>query len=297
MKRPDFLSPGDRIAIVAPAGKLSTKSIDRAIELLKSWGLEVIIGRHVYGSHGYFSGTDNERRLDLQNAINDPTLAAILMARGGYGTTRILDKIDTSPLQETPKWIIGFSDITALHLRLLSEEQMSIHGDVATTLGRDDNAAAALKSLLFEGKSKITSAHPIRQGNSKAELTGGNLALLVDSLGTPTEVKTENRILFIEEIGEKAYRVDRMLNQLKRAGKLDHLTGLVLGDFTDITDGETSLGHDWLESVVSFTAEYSYPIAAGLQFGHEPVNYPIMHGATYKLNVDSEGVALELALD
>lgn len=294
MIEPRLLTRGDRVAIVAPAGKLPEKGIDRAIAILKSWGLEVVLGRNVYGQHGYFSGTDVERLADLHNALEDPTIAAVLFARGGYGVTRILDQINLEVFRQTPKWLIGFSDITALHLRLLQEEILSVHGDVGTTLGLAEDSAAALKDLLFEGKSTIVGTESLHEGKSEAPITGGNLSLLVDSLGTPTEVNTENRILFIEEIEEKTYRIDRMLHQLKRAGKLDNLAGLVIGHFTNVTDGSTPFGSTWKDCFMQLLEGYNYPVSFSFPIGHEPRNYPILHGAEYQLTVTGQGASLDL---
>ena len=285
MIQPRLLSTGDRVAIVAPAGRIERDGIARAIDILKSWGLEVVAGRNVYGHHGYFSGTDTERLTDLQNAIDDPTVAAVLFARGGYGTTRIIDQVNLESLQSSPKWLIGFSDITALHLKLIKEGMVSIHGDVGTTLGRDAESTAELKNLLFKGVSKLESGEPIRQGAVEGMVTGGNLSLIIDSLGTSTEIDTDGRILFIEEVEEKTYRVDRMMHQLARAGKLENLAGLVAGQFTGIEDGSTKFGATWKECIQRLVSMYSYPVAFGFEFGHEPVNQPILNGASYRLEV------------
>ena len=249
MIQPRLLSAGDRIAIVAPAGSVANTSIERAIEILQSWGLEVVLGRNIYGQYGYFSGTDEERLTDLQNALEDPTIAAILMARGGYGTTRILEQINLGPLEVVPKWLIGFSDLTALHLKLLKTGMQSVHGDVGTTLGRDNQSTEALKAVLFEGKSILKSTEAYRPGTATGILTGGNLSLVIDSLGTAFEIETKQRILFLEEIEEKTYRIDRMMHQLDRAGKLADLAGLVLGRFTGISDGTTPFGASWQDCI------------------------------------------------
>jgi muramoyltetrapeptide carboxypeptidase len=288
MIEPRLLSKGDRIAIVAPAGNLSQDGIDRAAAVLTSWGLKIVKGRFLYGQHGYFAGTDNERLADLQNAIDDPTIAAILIARGGYGTTRILDRINLESLKISPKWLIGFSDITALHLKMLLAGFISIHGDVGTTMGRDESATEQLMKLLFEGSSHLESSEPLRAGLVEAQLVGGNLSLIVDSLGTASEVETNGRILVLEEIDEKTYRIDRMLHQLDRAGKLNHLAGLVLGHFTQISDGSSSFGGDWKTCVKDVIEHYKYPVAYGFKIGHEPENYPLLHGANYRFEVTAE---------
>ena len=292
MLKPRHLSPGDRIAIVAPAGKLKKGSLDQALKVLNSWNLEVIIGDHVYNTNHYFSGTDEERLTDLQKAINDPTIGAILCARGGYGTTRIIDNLELKALKNYPKWIIGYSDITALHLKMLNENFLSIHGDVGTTLGSDHEATQALYELLFNERSILQGAEPIRNGETTAEITGGNLSLIVDSLGGPNEIDSDGRILFIEEIGEKAYRIDRMMIQLLRAGKLNNLAGLAIGHFTYIT---SDVDYSWQEIITDIIKEFNYPVALGYKVGHEANNYPIIHGAKYKFKVAEKGSSLSLA--
>ena len=292
MLQPRLLEKGDRIAIVAPAGKIGINSLDRSIEILKSWELEVVMGSHVFGSHGYFAGTDDERLADLNNALADPTIGAILFARGGYGTTRILDNIDIALLEIHPKWLIGFSDLTALHLKLLNADLLSIHGDVGTTLGRDEKSTAALGDLLFTGRLEIKSSEPFRAGKGRGKLIGGNLSLIIDSMGTLNEPETKGTILFIEEIEEKTYRIDRMLQQLKRAGKLADLAGLVIGQFTSISDGSTAFGSTWRECLEQIVSDYNYPVAFGWSIGHEPANYPLVHGAEYTLEVNNSAATL-----
>lgn len=294
MMIPKLLSNNDRVAMIAPAGKLPERGIDKAVEILDSWSLNVVPGKHVFSQDGYFAGTDLERLSDLQNAINDPTIAAILMARGGYGITRILDRLDLNPLKKSPKWLIGFSDITALHLRMAYEGLVSIHGDVGTSMGQDADSTEALHQLLFKGISKIDMNDVVRQGSGIGELVGGNLSLIVDSLGTYSEIQTDNKILFIEEIGEKTYRIDRMMNQLFRANKLSKLAGLVVGHFTDITESNSEFGFTWRQSILDLVEDFDYPVVFGLPVGHEPQNYPIVHGGTYEIRAQEEIAQLVL---
>ena len=236
IKFPPKLKPGQKVAIVAPAGVVQPGYLDMSISTLEEWGLTVVLGNHVYDSHAYFSGTDADRMGDLQQAMDDPEIKCILCARGGYGTTRIVDQIDYRFFLDQPKWIVGFSDITVLHLKLNKLRIASIHGPMGTSFRRDGAQASldALKFALFATAQPIL-AKPTRfniSGEATGELIGGNLALLADSNGTLTELQTDNKILFIEDIGEPVYRIDRMMTQLRRSGKLSKLAGLVVGDFS-----------------------------------------------------------------
>ena len=294
---PSPISQGSKIAIVAPAGRLANNALDDAIKTLTSWGLEVVLGKHVYDQNNYFAGVDDDRLADLQWAIDDSAIDAILFARGGYGTTRILDDVDFSKFKTQPKWLIGFSDITAIHLKLQTIEVASLHGPMGTSFGQEGSADSieSLRTLLFEGTSSLNSSLPAsRTGSVVAEVTGGNLALLADSIGTSSEIDTFNKILFIEDVGEKTYRIDRMFRQLLRAGKLNNLAGLVVGHFSLIDDGDPSFGQSWREVIEVSTDRFSYPIAFGFKLGHEPENEPLVVGGTYQLKVSEAGSNLKM---
>lgn len=293
---PRTLRNGDRIAIVAPAGKLPINGLAEAVRVLTSWGLNVILAKHVYDTDNYFAGNDDDRLTDLQQALDDPSIMAVLCGRGGYGVTRILDKIELESFKKSPKWVIGFSDITALHLKLEHQGIASIHGPMGTSFTNGSNQATinSLRGLLFEGFSKMVSKEGvINSGSVTAAITGGNLSLIIDSLGTTAEIDTRNKILFVEEIGEKTYKIDRMFQQLLRAGKLDKLAGLVIGHFSEIDDGNAPFGESWQEVIKNIVEPYSYPFSFGFSIGHEPENMPLVMGGLYQLNVDSEGATLE----
>jgi len=295
MNFPPLLKKGDKVAIVAPAGKLPAAGLEDAIREMSTWGLEVILGEHVYDTHGYFAGSDEDRVHDLQVAFDDRSIAAILCGRGGYGVTRILQKVDFKNIIKNPKWLIGFSDITALHLQLQHCGVSSIHGPMAISFSiKQGNASlVALKSLLFKGFSTLSASEEgFRQGVANAQITGGNLSLIIDSLGTANEVETDNKILFLEEIGEKTYRIDRMLYQLLRAGKLTNLAGLAIGHFTDIEEGTTPFGKSWKQVITDITKPFSYPVGFGFEIGHEPENLPIAMGGMYQLEVDNNHAIL-----
>ena len=293
---PPLLKKGDKIAIVAPAGKLPKKGLDEAVKVLKSWGLKVILGRHVFETDNCFAGSDQFRYNDMQQVLDDPSIHAVLCARGGYGVTRIIDKIGFESIKKTPKWIIGFSDITALHLKLENQGIASIHGPMGTSFieGSSQSAISALKKLLFEGQSKVVANKAgVRLGSATAAITGGNLSLIMDSLGTNEEIDTRDKILFIEEIGEKTYKIDRMFQQLLRAGKLEKLAGLVIGHFSEIDEGSTPFGESWQEVITNITRPYTYPLGFGFSIGHESDNMPLVMGGQYQLKVDAENSTLE----
>ncbi len=298
MIRPGRLRPGDTIGIVAPARKVSREQIDSALQEFESWGLRVILGDHVFSSaHSYLSGTDEERLADLQSAIDNPGIKAIISARGGYGSGRIIDQIDFSPMKQNPRWLIGFSDITAVHLRLLREGLMSIHGTMPILFGKPDShdSIESLRQLLFDDRSSVSfnSAPHNRTGKSSGRLIGGNLSLIIDSMGTPYELHTEGNILVIEEIDEYYYRLDRMLNHLKRAGKLSGLNGLVIGHMTDIKESELPFNESVEQMISRVVKEYNYPVAFKFPSGHENPNLAWIHGEYYELHVDSSVTRLK----
>ncbi len=293
MIQPPFLTQGDTVSIVAPGRKLDKESIDAAVVIIQTWGLNVTLGKNLLsGKHSYLSGSDTERLVDLQQALNDPSAKAIICARGGYGTTRILDQLDFTTFLKSPKWICGFSDITALHLNLQLLNIQSIHSVMPVQFSNSDfsDSIESLRSILFgkalplQAKASVSN----RVGSAEGKLVGGNLSLLTDSLGTPSEIKTDNKILVIEEVGESFYRLDRMLVQLKRAGKLKNLAGLVAGHMTSIKESELPFGETVEQIVRNHTEEYNFPIAFNFPTGHENPNLAWVEGVQAKLSVTPE---------
>lgn len=297
MIRPRFLRKGDTVCLVAPGRKLDRSSVDTATQIIQSHGLSVTLGKNLFSEqHSYLSGTDNERLADLQLALDDPAINAIICVRGGYGTTRILDQLDFTNFQKHPKWICGFSDVTALHLKLQSLEIESIHGSMPVQFQKKDSnrsAESLIKTLLGTRETLNASASSgNRNGNATGRLIGGNLSLLNDSLGTATEIETENKILVIEDVGEYAYRFDRMLVQLKRAGKFDMLAGLVVGHMTDIKEGELPFGETVEQMIRYHTREFSFPIGFSFATGHDHPNLSWIEGAEASLSVTESGSTL-----
>ncbi len=295
--RPTFLFPGDTIAIVSPAAKIKKESLLHAIPILESWGLKVETGQHIFSeSHEYLSGSDDERWIDFQSMLDDPKVKAIMSARGGYGTTRIIDRLDFSRFIQHPKWIIGFSDVTALHIKLHQLGYESIHSVMPIQFPKPEHAQSveSLKRVLF-GEAVAINAMPSalnRVGVASGEVIGGNLTLLTDSLGTKTEINTDGKILVIEEVGEYRYKLDRMLTHLKRTRKLDHLAGLIIGYMTDIHDSDTSFGQTVEEIILDKVKEHSYPVAFNFPIGHEAPNLAWRHGGSGTLNVTKDQASL-----
>jgi muramoyltetrapeptide carboxypeptidase len=268
--------------------------------LQEEWGYKVKIGATIGGSSdSYFSGTDEDRLKDFQQMIDDDEVKAVLCGRGGYGMGRIIDRIDFKKFKKNPKWIIGYSDITVLHTHLYSNYYISsLHAPMAAAFndaGYVNKYVQSLKCAL-EGKwAKYTcEGHELnRPGEAIGELVGGNLALLAHVIGTESDFKTKGRILFIEDLGEYLYNIDRMLYQLKRSGKLSKLAGLVIGGFTDMKDTERPFGKAVYEIIHDVIKEYDYPVCFGFPVSHEKENYALKVGVGYKLKVGKHKVLLE----
>lgn len=297
MITPLILKPGNKAMIIAPSGIVPAHSMDTAVKTLQKWGMKVSLGTHVYASNSVFAGSDGERCSDFQQALDDSTISLILSARGGYGLTRILDKLSFTKFYSNPKWIVGFSDLTAFHMKAFKKEILTIHGPMGTSFEREkaNNSIEELHKLLFTFKSVIkTETKQLRTGNSKGRLVGGNLSLICESLGTSTEIDTEDKILVLEDSGDYYYRIDRMLNQLERAGKFKNIKGLVIGSFSDMLNGANAFIESVEEMINRLTAEYNYPVAVSMPIGHEPQNYPFVHGAVYSLQVKDTVARLEI---
>ena len=297
MINPPLLKSGDKIGIVATGRKVSQHNIDPVRTIFGSWGMETIIGQNLYSEkHSYLAGSDTERISDFQQMLDNPDIKAIACARGGYGTTRIIDALDFSSVYKNPKWIIGFSDVTALHLKLFKLGIKSIHGTMPIFFSKAESTESieSLKRSLV-GECDIISAKPSehnKAGKVTAQVMGGNLSLIVDSIGTPTEPDTNGKILVLEEIDEYKYKIDRMLMHLKRSGKLDNLAGLVIGHMTDIKDPELPFGETVEKIIADKIKQENYPLAFNFPIGHENPNLAWVHGSVMTLNVTAAGAQL-----
>ena len=293
LKQPPYLKAGDTVAIVAPSGILKNRigEVQQAQALLKSWGLHSVVGKHVFSKANHFAGTDDERCEDLQNALDDPKISAIWCARGGYGTVRILDKLDYSKFKQNPKWLIGYSDITALHNQIHNEGVESLHAIMCVSLPTDETEIEAsistFKNTLF-GKAlsyTLKGSTYSKTGTASGQLVGGNLTMLHTMLGSNTSIDVSGKILFIEEIGEYKYHIDRMLQSLKRAGYFDNCKGVIVGDITKLRKNTTLWGTPIEQLIIDALADYDFPIAFNMPAGHEDDNRALILGRTIQLTV------------
>ena len=291
----DKLNPGDLIEILAPAKSIEKTRVDTAVKILKTMGFSVRVSKYCLGSYNYFSGTISERLSDFQNAIDDDEVKAILCARGGYGCVQIVDKIQWANMLRNPKWIIGFSDVSVFHQKLWGMGLKSIHGTMP--LNFSDNSVESLSTLKnalttnsYSIKSKQTKHD--KAGSAKAILIGGNLSILYSLLGTDDHVDYNNSILFIEDLSEPIYHLDRMLYALSKAGVLSRIKGLVVGGMTDMTDTAVPFGMVYEEVILSHFEYRNIPLCFNFLAGHINDNRAIIIGSEAELNVSSTGSEL-----
>ena len=290
--KPPFLKKGDTIIILAPAGKVSSKEVvEPGIELAKKWGLTVVFGEHLYAVDNTFAGTDKERLSDLQKALDDPTIKAIWSARGGYGYVRIIDDLDFTEFKKHPKWFVGYSDVTVMHNKLHTLGYQSIHGQMPLTLDLKDSiqekSIIALKKALFGEKLryKLPTSERNRKGKSEGELVGGNLSILYSMLGSDTSLDTDGKILFIEDVGEALYHIDRMMISLKRAGYFKNCKGLIVGKFRLKKNEGNKFGKTLKDIVLEAVEGTDFPVAFDFPAGHVPDNRALILGDRIQLKV------------
>lgn len=299
---PPPLQPGDTIGITCPAGYVAHERIAHCTEVLARWGFKVQVGRTVGTGQFYFSGKDEERLADLQDMLDDSNVKAILMGRGGYGTSRIIDALDFTRFRAQPKWICGFSDITVLHSHIQATTGIAtLHSPMCGAF-----TAASEETYYIQSLRKALTGEPLRYtfspspynrtGETEGILVGGNLAILAHLSGSASQLDTKGKLLFIEDIGEHLYNIDRLLLNLKRSGQLSHLAGLLVGSFTDLQDTERPFGQTLEEIVWDKVAEYDYPVAFKVPCGHDTENISLMLGTTHRLEVDANGAALSVSL-
>lgn len=295
MIRPPFLRPGDTIAIVSPAKAIEAHHIDHAKALFEAAGMQVLIGGHAYGQHNYFSGTDEQRLHDFQAALDNPDVKAIICARGGYGCVRIAEQLQWANLLREPKWIVGFSDVTVLHQKAFRLGVQSIHATMP--LNYRENSPEALDSL-WETLLKGTTDHRWQasphnlSGSATGTLIGGNLSIIYSLLATPLTFDFDGAILFLEDVGEQLYHLDRMFQTLKLSGALDRIAGLVIGGMTDMK--ETAVPTGWtMEQVVLDALKYrKIPVAFDAPIGHIGDNRAVICGKEARLEVSMDGARL-----
>ena len=289
---PSALKRGNTIGITCPAGYMAREKAETCINTLQKWGFEVMVGKTLGSkSKNYFSAPDQERINELQAMLDDENIHAILFGRGGYGMSRIIDKLNFKKFKKNPKWLIGFSDITLMHCHLYGNFKISsIHGPMAAAFNDMKSNPIYIDSLhkAITGKKANYNCKPHinnRLGNASGKIIGGNLSLLTNIIGTKSDFDTKNKILFIEDVGEYLYTADRMLQQLKRSGKLNKLAGLIVGGFTDMKDTDRPYGKKIEDIIKEIVAEYEYPVCFHFPISHGKENLAVKIGVAYDLKV------------
>lgn len=292
---PPYLRKGDTVAITCPAKKLP-RDINDAVRLLESWGLNVVLGETVFAEDNQYAGDDELRSKDFQRFLDDPNVTAIFAARGGYGTIRIIDKINFEGFARNPKWIIGFSDITVLHSHVYSRFKVqTIHGQMPLTIpdGTKTSLETLRKALFNEPiEYQYENIADNRAGEATGVLIGGNLTLLLAMMGSVSDIDYRDKILFLEDVGEYLYSIDRMMWVLKRSGKLSQLKGLIIGGFTELKDNEIPFGKSTAEIINEHVSTYSYPVCFDFPAGHIEDNHALILGKTVNLKVTKRTVHL-----
>lgn len=285
---PAPLEPGDKVVFASPSGTVKAENVEIAAEILREFGWEVEIAPHALGKYNTYSGTPEQRFADLRNALLDPQVKAIICSRGGYGAVHILDELDKLPLRENAKWIVGFSDISALHALMARHGIVSVHapmaGHIAKHQGEDEDTQTLVSLLEGDMPWYLLDSHELnRNGTARGKLVGGNLAVIADLISTPYDVFEPGAILFIEDVAEPVYKIERIMYQLKMSGALAKLGGLIVGKFTDYTPGVD--GQTMEEMIAQMVKEYDYPVAMGVPVGHVSHNIPLPVSAPVTLIV------------
>ncbi len=296
MNSPPSLKKGDAIGLVAPARRISKQELSKALEIIESRGYKGVQGNSLFAMENQFAGTDEERAADFQQMIENPKVKAIFAVRGGYGCVRIVDKIDFRPLLKNPKWLVGYSDFTVFHNQLINIGIQSLHATMPLNFA--GNTPEALDSLfdVLEGKKPHYRwpAHPLnRLGKASGVLVGGNLSVLYSLMGSGSFPETAGKILFLEDLDEYLYHIDRMMMALKRAGVLENLAGLIIGGMTKMNDNTVSFGKTAEEIIRESVEEYSFPLAFGFSAGHQPDNLTLIMGAEVRLEVEKAHMKID----
>ncbi|WP_242927953.1 S66 peptidase family protein [Pontibacter vulgaris] len=290
------LRRGDKIAILSTARKVSLQELEAAIQTFESWGLYVVLGQTIGASYNQFAGDDALRLQDFQQMLDDPGIKAIVCARGGYGTTRIIDQVDFSGFKKNPKWLVGFSDVTTLHSHIHNLGVETIHATMPVLFSKEGTAEAieSMRQLLFGEEPQYNApAHAFnRTGTAQGQLVGGNLSMLHTLTGTRSDIDTRGKILFLEDLDEYLYHIDRMMVHLDRSGKLSQLAGLIVGHMSDMHDNAIPFGKDAYEIIAEHTGKYNYPVCYNFPVGHEAHNLAVVCGREAKLAVSENGSSL-----
>ena len=287
MIQPSYLKRGDTVAIIATARKVSKEEIQPAVAFFESYGLLVVLGKNLFETSNQYAGTDEQRTGDLQWALNDPNIKAIIIARGGYGTVKLIDHVDFAEFKKYPKWLVGYSDVTVLHNAIHKQGIATLHATMPLNFDKSKDAAESMVDALFGNLTHIETEENYSNisGNAKGQLVGGNLSLIYSLSGTPFDIDTRDKILFIEDLDEYLYHIDRMMMQLKLSGKLKGLKGLIVGGMTDMKDNAIPFGKLPEEIILDVVKEYNYPVCFDFPAGHIDRNLAMYFGREVELNV------------
>ncbi|MBK8369169.1 MAG: LD-carboxypeptidase [Bacteroidetes bacterium] len=287
MVLPSYLKKGDTVAIIATARKVSKEEIQPAVAFFESYGLSVVLGKNLFESSNQYAGTDDQRTEDLQWALNDKTIKAIIIARGGYGSVRTIEQIDFTEFKKHPKWMVGYSDVTVLHNAIHKIGVATLHATMPLNFTKNEEATKSMLDALFGKLIQIETEENYSNisGTAKGQLVGGNLSLIYSLSGTPFDIDTTNKILFIEDLDEYLYHIDRMMMQLKLSGKLKGLKGLIVGGMTDMKDNAIPFGKFPEDIILDAVKEYNYPVCFDFPAGHIDRNLAMYFGREVELTV------------
>ncbi len=296
MKISEYLKKGDSVGIVCTARSFSSEEAETAIQLLNEWGLKAVLGKTIDCNNHQLGGSDEERANDFQEMLDNPNIKAIWIARGGYGTVRIIDKIDFSKFKQKPKWIIGFSDITVLHSHIHNLGIATLHAIMPFSVPKASfEAKETLRKALFneEYKFEIESDYSNKIGKAEGELIGGNLSIIYSLLGSVSSVNTSGKILYLEDLDEYLYHIDRMFYNLKRNGYFENVKGLIIGGMTDMHDNSIPFGYDVKQIIREITKEYDFPICFEFPAGHISDNRALKLGTKVSLEINTNKTNLK----
>ncbi|MGO3184292.1 MAG: S66 peptidase family protein [Aequorivita sp.] len=315
MITPSSLQNGDTVAIVSTARKVSIEELKPALQLLESWGLKAILGKTVGAEENQFAGHDGFRALDFQTMLDNPDIKAIWCARGGYGTVRMIDKLDFSTFKKHPKWIVGYSDVTVLHSHIHNLGVETVHAQMCLEIEKkSEETRESLRKVLFGEEYSISFetdtykeafSNTLRQaqhnalqefnrvGLGKGELVGGNLSVLYSLCGSNSAINTDGKILFIEDLDEYLYHIDRMMMNLKRNGRLENLAGLIVGGMTKMNDNTIPFGKTAKEIIWKMVKDYNYPVCFDFPTGHIEDNRALIMGREVELNIQSSTINVQ----
>jgi muramoyltetrapeptide carboxypeptidase len=287
MVLPSYLNKGDTVAIIATARKVSKEEIQPAVAFFESYGLSVVLGKNLFESSNQYAGNDTQRTEDLQWALNDKTIKAIIIARGGYGSVRTIEQIDFTEFKKHPKWMVGYSDVTVLHNAIHKIGVATLHATMPLNFTKNEEATKSMVDALFGKLIQVETEENYSNisGTAKGQLVGGNLSLIYSLSGTPFDIDTTNKILFIEDLDEYLYHIDRMMMQLKLSGKLKKLKGLIVGGMTDMKDNAIPFGKFPEDIILDAVKEYNYPVCFDFPAGHIDRNLAMYFGREVELTV------------